>query len=231
MAIRMKFRSPKIKKSAAAKHREEIPCQSEIFRFARCSAYVPRYEVRDSNFGDPVFGSLDFPTRRFARTLKNTRQSKQIKHIRQQPTSKQLPQIDWATSADWRFKKLPYSWILQRDTSSVHRVHRNAPRRLHSAAPRAMRRKLPTKRRNIRGIERTRTTMTRRTTKGSTGIVRPHISSCVEISTRVQRTKRMASPPNKPKQGSTCIMTYCVPTFAVPLLFHLILMKMIHSQR
>ena len=37
------------------------------------------YEVRDSNFGDPVFWVLDFPTRRFARTLKNTRQSKQIK--------------------------------------------------------------------------------------------------------------------------------------------------------
>ena len=35
------------------------------------------------------------------------------------------------------------------------------------SAPRAMRRKLPTKRRNIRGIERTRTPMTRRTTKGS----------------------------------------------------------------
>ena len=29
--------------------------------------------------GTWVFGSLDFPTRRFARTLKNTRQSKQIK--------------------------------------------------------------------------------------------------------------------------------------------------------
>ena len=28
----------------------------------------------------------------------------------------------------------------------------------------------------------------------------------------------MASPPNKPKQGSTCItMTHCVPTFAAPL--------------
>ena len=117
--------------------------------------------------GTRFFGSLDFPTRRFARTLKNTRQSKQIKT---HPSTTDLQAITTNRLGNFCRLALQEASILM-DTPKGHifsppRPPKRAPRRLHSA-PRAMRRKLPTKRRNIRGIERTRTTMTRRTTKGS----------------------------------------------------------------
>ena len=125
------------------------------------------YEVRDSSFRDPVFGSLgDFDTAVCAHLGKARAKASKIT-LPSTTNPKQLPQIDGATSADWRTEKLPYSWTLQRDAYSVLRGHRNAPMRLNSAPP-AMRHKLPMKRRNIRGNNRTRTRRTRRrrTTKG-----------------------------------------------------------------
>ena len=118
--------------------------------------------------GTRFFGSLDFPTRRFARTLKNSRQSKQIKT---HPSTTDLQAITTNRLGNFCRLALQEASILM-DTPKGHIFSPpRPPKRAEATAfspSRHERRKLPpTKRRNIRGIERTRTTMTRRTTKGS----------------------------------------------------------------
>ena len=97
--------------SSASTHQLNSLCStarshSVIFAGNRRGAY----EVRDSNFGDPVFwvfglsdtavcAHLEKHAAKQANQNTSGKASKS-KHIRQQPTSKQLPQIDWATSAD-----------------------------------------------------------------------------------------------------------------------------------
>ena len=120
------------------------------------------YEVRDSNFGDPV----DFPTRRFARTLKNTRQSKQA--IKTHPSTTDLQAITTNRLGNFCRLALQEASILM-DTPKGHIFSPpRPPKRAEATAFSPSRHEKETSNETPEHPRyRARTTMTRRTTKGS----------------------------------------------------------------
>ena len=175
------------------------------------------------------FGSLDFPTRRFARTLKNTRQSKQIKT---HPSTTDLQAITTNRLGNFCRLALQEASILM-DTPKGHIFSPpRPPKRAEATAFSPSRHEKETSNETPEH-PRYRENKDNDDEEDNQGV--PPASSDL-TSPRVLKYRREYNEEDGFAAEQAQARKYlhhdiCVPTFAVPLPFHLILMKMIHSQR